>query len=87
MTAGENIYYGGLLRYDMSEKPVYIRLKKLIRDEWHTDTAVKAENGTARFRGFCGEYDLRVYAAGKKIPASLNLSKDGDNTLTVRIPV
>ena len=86
MKAGENAYYGGLLRFDMSEKPAYKRLRKLIREEWHTETTVKAENGTARFRGFCGEYDLRVYAGGKEIPASLNLSKDGNNTATVRIP-
>ncbi|MBO4406305.1 MAG: endo-1,4-beta-xylanase [Clostridia bacterium] len=86
METGENVYHGGLLRFDMTEKPACRRLKKLIREEWHTDVTVKAENGTARFRGFLGDYDLRIFADGKEIPASFRLSRDGDNVLTVRLP-
>lgn len=85
MSNGENGYYGGLLRFDMSEKPAFRRLKKLIREDWHTETAVKAQNGTASFRGFCGDYEAAVYAGDKTVPFSFALSKNGDNTVTVRI--
>ena len=85
MTCGENVYYGGLLRFDLSEKPAWKRLKQLIREEWHTETAVKAQNGTASFRGFCGDYDITVYADGKAVPVSFALTNNGENTLTVRL--
>ena len=85
MTAGENVYYGGLLRFDMSEKPAFRRLKKLIREDWHTSARVKASNGKAFFRGFCGEYDITVRAGEKEVRSAFSLSKRGTNTLTVRI--
>lgn len=59
MTCGENYYYGGLLRFDMTEKPAYKRLKHLLTEEWHTETdAVVAADGTLAFRGFYGDYEL-----------------------------
>lgn len=85
MTRGENRFYGGFLRHDLSEKPVYKMLKKLVNEQWHTETAVKAVNGTAKFRGFYGDYDLTVFAGGKQIPAKITLSKEKKNTFTVEI--
>lgn len=85
MKVGENVFYGGLLRFDLSEKPAFRRLKRLIREDWHTSVTMKAENGTARFRGFCGDYEVAVHADGRKIPASFTLSKNGDGRLTIRI--
>ena len=85
MTRGENRFYGGFLRHDLSEKPVYKMLRKLINEEWHTETAVKAVNGSAKFRGFYGDYDLTVYADGKQIPAKISLSKESNNTFNVLI--
>ena len=69
----------------MSEKPSFIRLKKLINKEWHTSATVKAKEGIARFRGFCGDYDICVYAGDRRIPASVTVSKNGNNTATVLI--
>ena len=34
---GENYYYGGLLRYDLSPKPAYYTIKDLFEKTWHTD--------------------------------------------------
>lgn len=85
MTRGENRFYGGFLRHDLSEKPVYKMLKKLVNEQWHTETAVKAADGTAKFRGFYGDYDLTVFAGGKQIPAKITLSKEKKNTFTVVI--
>lgn len=71
MDEGENYYYGGLLRYDMSEKPAYRRLSRLIHDVWTTNEQIVAnDNGIAKFRGFYGEYEITVN--GKKVTASFN---------------
>ena len=59
MSLGENVYYGGLLRFDMSPKPAYERLYKLINEEWRTSLELVAdEEGYVQFRGFFGEYEL-----------------------------
>ena len=66
MTAGENTYYGGLLRFDMSEKPVYKQLKKLIREEWNTSLVCSPINGKVSFRGFYGDYVAEIHDDNKK---------------------
>ncbi|MDY3846486.1 MAG: endo-1,4-beta-xylanase [Eubacteriales bacterium] len=61
MADGENYYRGGLLRFDMSEKPAFKRLRHLIKEVWTTNETITAdENGTAKFRGFYGEYEITV---------------------------
>ena len=58
MSVGENVYYGGLLRFDLSPKPAYNAIKRLINEEWHTEIELTTdENGYARFRGFYGDYE------------------------------
>ena len=86
MTAGENIYYGGLLRFDMSEKPAYKMLKHLVNEEWHTSEVVKANGSRATFRGFYGDYELAVHANGKTIPVDFKLSKYANNKLEILLP-
>ena len=66
MTCGENYYRAGLMRFDMTEKPAYKTLKKLIREDWMTDTSlVTDEEGYAVLHGFHGEYELNVHAGEK----------------------
>lgn len=61
MEGGENYYRGGLLRFDLSEKPAYKRLRHLIKEVWTTDEELVADkNGTVNFRGFYGEYEVTV---------------------------
>ncbi|MGM9664275.1 MAG: endo-1,4-beta-xylanase [Eubacteriales bacterium] len=61
MTLGENYYHGGLLRFDMSCKPAYERLKELTQKRWHTELdTVTDKNGNADFRGFYGTYEIEV---------------------------
>lgn len=58
---GENYYSGGLLRYDMAEKPAYAALRELVQKEWHTKEALCTnERGEVEFEGFFGEYALKV---------------------------
>lgn len=77
MTAGENYYYGGLLRHDLTPKPAYYKIKELFQKKWHTDAEVTADaDGKVYFRGFYGDYDAEVEIDGKKYTKEISLSKD-----------
>jgi len=57
----------GFLRSDMTPKPAYEALKKLIKGKWWTQTTLQtAADGTASFRGFLGDYRVTVTSEGKK---------------------
>ena len=74
MEEGENYFRGGLLRFDMSEKPAYKRLKRLIKEVWTTNETLSVnENGEVKFRGFYGEYEIT--SGGKTV--TVNFDKDG----------
>lgn len=67
MDEGENYYRGGLLRFDLSEKPSYKILKKLITRDWNTDlTVFTDESGKAEFNAFFGDYVLKASADGRE---------------------
>lgn len=56
----------GLIRADMSPKPAYTELHKLIKDRWWTRVTVKTdEHGRASFRGFLGDYAISVKNGGE----------------------
>ena len=79
----ENYYHGGLLRFDMSPKPAYLRMKELLTERWHTeDTLTVNENGEADFRGFYGNYDVEITVDGVVTKHTLSLSKGKDNEFT-----
>ena len=49
----------GFIREDNTRKPSYEMLKKLVKQEWWTDTEVKTdENGMAEVDAFKGDYDI-----------------------------
>lgn len=80
MTLGENYYHGGLLRYDMSPKPAYYRMKDLIQKKWHTEEQLESNrNGIARFKGFYGTYDVEIEYQGKKVNREIRLASKGVN--------
>lgn len=61
MTSGENIFYGGLMRFDTSRKPAYDRIKSLFSEKWTTDTEGETnEFGSAKLKGFYGDYDIII---------------------------
>lgn len=70
---GENYYGGGLMRFDMSEKPAYKVLDRLINQEWNTSFEKSIEGQELSFRGFYGEYEITV--DGKTY--TVNLDEDG----------
>ena len=85
MSAGENRYYGGLCRFDMSEKPAYKVLKNLVNKEWHTSASLKAINGKVKFRGFYGDYKLKIFAGDKEMPLDFKLSEGKTNEITINL--
>ena len=86
MTAGENQYYGGLLHFDMTPKPAYYTLKRLLEEEWHTEETITSdENGIASFRGFYGQYTVEVEVDGVKTTHTIDLSKGTDNGFTIEV--
>jgi GH35 family endo-1,4-beta-xylanase len=73
--AGEDGVLSGLLRADLSRKPAYEALRRLIREEWRTRCRlVTDERGEARFRGFHGRYRVR---AGGCLIADARLARAG----------
>lgn len=75
MNVGENVYGGALLYSDMSPKPAFKALKKLINEEWHTEGVfnTSSERGIAQFKGFKGMYDLEAEYDGKIYKKEIHL--------------
>ena len=86
MTLGENKWYGGLFRFDMTPKPAYFMLKNLIKNEWHTEAeTVSGADGVARIKGFYGTYDVEITVDGKTVTKQIDLSAKKNNNKTVII--
>ena len=84
MSSGENVYRGGLLRFDMSEKPAFAVLKDPFSNQWHTQlTAYTSDDGSIEFRGFYGDYDLEIHANDKTVSKSMSLSRDKLNDFNI----
>lgn len=84
MTAGENYYHGGLLRFDMSPKPAYYKIKELLQEKWHTEAEVTSDaDGRADFRGFYGDYEVTVETDRGVMTKTVSLSKNGENSFTL----
>ncbi len=78
----------GFLRRDMSPKPAYESLHRLVKDKWWTRTAVRTDDqGKAVFRGTLGQYRITVTAGGQQAePRTLELRRTQANQLVVRMP-
>jgi GH35 family endo-1,4-beta-xylanase len=78
----------GLLRKDMTPKPAYGRLLRLIKGEWWTRAS--GETGRAgdyRVRAFLGSYLITVSTGrrGRAVRAEVSRNGDGENVVTVRL--
>jgi GH35 family endo-1,4-beta-xylanase len=62
----------GLLRKDMTPKPAYEALRRLIRDEWWTKNLrlTADKTGAVRFRGYLGQYAVQV--GGRELRFEVN---------------
>lgn len=87
---GENQALGGLLDENLDPKPAYRVLDQLINHDWKTTLDAKSDaDGVIRFRGFYGDYAVRVEAAeGATQTFDVQLAPDGParRRLTVKKP-
>ena len=76
----------GLVRADMTPKPAYEALMKLIKGKWwtHTETRVQ-QAGEARFRGFFGTYHVTVKDGMRTLEGTFRFDQPGGGTISVRL--
>ena len=84
-SGGENAYYGGLCRFDMSPKPAFQVVKDLFGNEWRSDVDTEA-SGRYVFRGFYGTYDAEFTSRGQTIRREIRLGKDVVSSFKIEIP-
>ena len=73
--------HGGMLRADMTPKPVYETMKRLIHEEWRTSLQGETgEDGRFTFSGFHGQYHIGTPTR----QASFHLTKNAPNTVEFR---
>ncbi|HTL18331.1 MAG TPA: endo-1,4-beta-xylanase, partial [Patescibacteria group bacterium] len=73
----------GLVRKDMSAKPVYDRLLELIKHQWWTNVELMTdENGTCGARGYYGSY--RISADGAD-GCNLLVGRHRSNQVTLKL--
>jgi endo-1,4-beta-xylanase len=76
----------GLLRKDMTPKPAYNRLMKLIHEEWWTRAEIKTNVlGQASFRGFYGQYRLTALRGDKRAEEVVYLKQGQKNVFTIQL--
>lgn len=74
---GENKFAGGLVHFDMTKKPSYEALDRLINHEWKTNISADITNGEYSFRGFYGEYEVEVEGENGTKTYTVVLDEDG----------
>jgi GH35 family endo-1,4-beta-xylanase len=78
--------YCGLLDEDYNPKPAWNRLKGLIWDEWTTEMSGKTNaDGTFKFRGFYGQYNLKTQTGGKTTTSDIHVDKGAANRFSIRV--
>ncbi len=77
---------GGMLRADMSPKPVYEQLKRLIHEEWKTRLKATTDAaGRLAFRGFCGTYRLTLDQPGHKSERQFKVAKGTSKDIVITL--
>ena len=76
----------GLIRNDMTPKPVYTQLKKLIKENWWTTAQIKTtKDSTATFKGYHGQYTITVAAPNKTLTATFTLTRSTPTPITIKL--
>jgi hypothetical protein len=77
----------GLTRADLSPKPAYHVLDRLINHLWRTDAAGRSdEQGRVTVRAFLGEYRITAKADRRKRTVTVNLAAKGPGAVEVVLP-
>jgi GH35 family endo-1,4-beta-xylanase len=76
----------GLLRQDLSPKPVYERLTELIKDKWWTKVEGKTDKeGKFSLRGFYGNYRITAQKEGRKVSDEFQIQREDKNLFTLHL--
>jgi len=72
---------GGLIDENYRPKPVYTKLRQMIREEWMTRTSAQtAKDGSVDFRGFYGDYKVTLRTDDEKVYTfDISLSRSEGN--------
>lgn len=77
---------GGLVRADLTPKPAYQRLIKLVKDTWWTRADLTTDaSGRAHFRGFLGRYRVTVKTPRFTRSVEAEVQRDRPNEIVVRL--
>lgn len=78
---------GGLLRADLSPKPAYEALDRLINHLWRTDAAGRTdEEGRVAVRAFFGSYRITARADRRSRTVDFHLTREGPAEVDVVLP-
>ena len=83
-SGGENLYYGGLCRFDMTPKPAYRVVRDLFGKEWRTNFE-RDVGGQFSFRGFHGTYELEATANGRTVRQEFRLNPDFADRIEIKV--
>ena len=76
----------GFLRRDMTPKPAYEELRKLIRGRWWTRVEVTTDaEGRARIRAMCGQYRVTARRDDRVMSMTFVVRKGVENRLELRL--
>jgi GH35 family endo-1,4-beta-xylanase len=76
----------GLLREDMTPKPAYWELRKLIKRKWWTTTeSTVQEESLVGFRGFFGEYRVTLKSNGRRLSGTFSFDRDTSMPIALRL--
>jgi GH35 family endo-1,4-beta-xylanase len=82
----ENAYKGGLLNYDLTPKPAYEALRKLVKEDWITNCKLDYKSEIDNnFVGFYGEYDVEIETNAGTYTKELKLSKGSINNFKFEV--
>ncbi len=73
---------GGIVRRDLTPKPAYEALNRLINQEWRTTVSAETDaDGRLTFRGFHGRYEAVAVHRGVTRTAHCRVASEGENRL------
>jgi len=76
----------GLVRADMTPKPAYQELQRLIKGAWWTQTEAEVNAaGQVRFRGFFGQYKVSAKLGERELTGSFNFDRSTKETIEVQL--
>ncbi len=76
----------GLIRDDMTPKPVYDRLIDLVKNQWWTQAEIEVQpEGKVEFHGFLGDYRISVQVGDRSLIGTFHLKSNSNTPMEVKL--